>query len=402
MKKTDNKAVFDSLRTWAEIDTDALVRNFDKVKSVLPRGVGVCAVVKADAYGHGATETARVLGDRPAAYAVAMADEGERLRLDGITAPVIVLGHTPPAEYGDLVRYGIATTVTSLDEARLMSDYCEKNGGEIDVHIAVDTGMTRIGVPADRRGVDEALGILSTPRVRVRGIFSHYASSDSADLTAAYRQRDLFVSFADALRDSGAALPTLHICNSAASVGMEDKFDMVRAGIVLYGLSPSDETDLSVVGGVDPVMSLRSHVSRVRRVPAGTPVSYGGTFVTERETVIATVSAGYADGVPRLLSNRGEVLVRGRRARIVGRVCMDQMMIDATDIDGVAVGDVVTVFGADGGERISADDAAALADTIGYELICSITKRVPRVYLSGGVVRRVSNGVVGSKSFGVL
>jgi alanine racemase len=201
------------------------------------------------------------------------------------------------------------------------------------------------------------------------------------------------------LRENKADLPTLHICNSAAAVGMEPKFDMVRAGIILYGLAPSDEVDLSLIGGITPVMTLRSHVSRVRRVPAGCPVSYGGTFVTERESVIATVCAGYADGVPRLLSNRGYVIVHGVRAPIVGRVCMDQMMIDTTEIPDVRPGDVVTIFGRDGDCEISADEVAEKAGTINYEIVCGIAKRVPRVLVRGGAIVAVDNGLLPSKNY---
>ena len=247
MTAKDDREIFDSLRTWAEIDTDALKANFEAVKAALPGGVSVCAVVKADAYGHGATEVARLLGSEAAAYAVAMTDEGVRLRLDRVTEPIIVLGHTPPADYGTLSGYRIATTVTSLEEAREMEAFCERENVTLDVHIAVDTGMTRIGVPADEEGAAEALGILALKRVKVRGIFSHYASSDSADKTAANAQRDLFVRFTDALREAGATLPALHICNSAAAVEMKDKFDMVRAGIVLYGIPPSEYKALNSV-----------------------------------------------------------------------------------------------------------------------------------------------------------
>ncbi len=390
--------IYDSLRTWAEIDLDALRENFKKVKAAQPDGVGVCAVVKADAYGHGATEVAHAL-DGAAAYAVAMTDEGERLRLDGIKEPIIVLGHTPPSDYGTLSALGIATTVTSLGEARLMEEFCERENRTIDVHIAVDTGMTRIGVSPDGEGVREAVAILRLPRVRTRGIFSHFATADCADKTGALHQRDVFVDFAEKVRKEGVELPALHLCNSAAAIEMKDRFDMVRAGIVLYGLLPSDEVDLSPIGGVTPVMSLRSHVSRVRAVDAGTPVSYGGTFVTERQSLIATVSAGYADGIPRLISNRGEVIVRGRRAPIVGRVCMDQMMIDATDIPDVRPGDAVTMFGSDGGETITADEVAAWAQTIGYELICSVTGRVPRVYVEDGEIRKVRSGILPDKEY---
>lgn len=398
MYRTD-KEIYDSLRTWAAVDLDALCSNFEKVVRAVGENVGVCAVVKADAYGHGADRVAAALERDASAFAVAMTDEGIKLRRGGVKKPIIVLGHTPPAEYAELAEYGIATTVTSLDEARSMDEFCRRENKTIDVHIAVDTGMTRIGVPADEDGVREAEGILAQGSIRVRGIFTHYATSDCRDKTAAERQRDSFVRFSGKLREKGVDLPLLHVCNSAAAIEMEPKLDMVRAGIILYGLDPSDEVDLSAIGGITPVMALRSHVSRVRTVPAGTPVSYGGTFVTERESRIATVSAGYADGVPRLLSNSGDVIVRGTRAPIVGRVCMDQMMIDVTGIPGVVPGDEVTIIGRDGGEEISADEVAAKAGTINYEIVCGITKRVPRVYVGGGAIVAVENGLCPDKNY---
>ena len=387
-------AIFDSLRTWAEVDLDALERNFDKVRARQPENVGVCAVIKADAYGHGSVDVAKALEGKAALFAVAMTDEGVQLRQNGIETPILVLGHTAPGDLPDLEKYNVATTVSTIEEARLITEYCRKTGGEIAVHAAVDTGMTRLGFSPDDDGIAECAELFSMQGVRVEGLFTHYASSDSADKTAALRQERLFVRFAEGLRERGVALPVLHACNSAAAVEMDRRFDMVRAGIILYGLMPSDEVDLSVIGGVEPVMALRTHVTRVRRVPAGTPVSYGGTFVTDRETVVATLSAGYADGVPRLISNRGRVIIRGVSVPILGRVCMDQFMADVTEIPGCSVGDTATIFGGDGGESISADDVAGQAETIGYELVCSITSRVPRVYMRDGRPVRVSKRIV--------
>ncbi len=386
--------VFDSLRTWAEVDLCALERNFDKVRARQPENVGVCAVIKADAYGHGSVEVAKALEGKAALFAVAMTDEGVQLRQNGIDTPILVLGHTAPGDLPDLAKYNVATTVSTLEEAKLITEFCRRTGDEVAVHAAVDTGMTRLGFSPDDEGIDACAELFRMKGVRVEGLFTHYASSDSADKTAAYRQEELFLRFAEGLRNRGIVLPVLHACNSAAAIGMDRRFDMVRAGIVLYGLKPSDEVDLSVIGGVEPVMALRTHVTRVRRVPAGTPVSYGGAFVTDRETAVATLSAGYADGVPRLISNRGRVIIRGVSVPILGRVCMDQFMADVTDVPGCAVGDRATIFGCDGEESISADEVAEQAGTIGYEIVCSVTSRVPRVYMRDGRPVRVSNRIV--------
>ena len=383
-------SIYSALRAWVEIDLDAVLENHKSMRHALPDNVRCAAVIKADAYGHGARRIARLLESDVDYFAVAMTDEAEELRRDGIRKPILVLAHTPSGDLPRLARYNIETSVSTTAEAEEISAYAVSRGAVIGIHIAIDTGMTRIGFPCTDEAVTEIVRISKLEGIKIRGVFSHYADADSADQAYTKLQTERFRSITEKLADCGVDIPLRHICNSAAAAGDGEKFDMVREGILMYGLAPSAETDLTRFGSPKPAMSLRTHISNLRHVPAGTPVSYGCTFVTERDTVIATIQAGYADGVPRVLSGKGDVLVRGQRAPIAGRICMDQMMADVTDIEGVAVGDTVTVFGADGDEYISAEEVASRAGTIGYEIVCGISRRVPRVYIEDGGITGIS------------
>ena len=383
-------SIYNSLRTWAEVDLDAIRKNHESLRATLPDNVKIAAVIKADAYGHGARRIARLLEHEVDYFAVAMTDEAEELRRDGIRKPILVLAHTPVGDLPRLARYKIETAVSNVEEALEISRYAAQKGTRIGIHIALDTGMCRIGFNWSDESVREIKMISTLEGIEIKGIFSHFAAADAEDLSFTRRQTERFDRVIAALEAEGVNIPIKHLCNSAGALTAEKKYDMVREGILLYGLAPSSETDLAAFGEPSPAMSLRTHVSGIRRVPAGTPVSYGCTYVTERDSVIATLQAGYADGVPRLLSGKGDVLIRGMRAPIAGRVCMDQMMADVTDIPGVQVGDTATVMGRDGDEMISADEIAALAETIGYEIVCGISKRVPRVYTEDGAVTGVS------------
>lgn len=382
--------IYDSLRAWAEVDLDAIRDNHASLRRILPENVKIAAVIKANAYGHGAARIARLLEHDADYFAVAMTDEAEELRRDGIRRPILVLAHTPAGDLPRLAGYNIETSVSNYEEALEISNYAAPRGKTVGVHIALDTGMCRIGFDCTDESVKAITDIAKLEGVDIRGIFTHFAAADSTDTSFTEMQVERFRKMTDAVSAAGVHIPIRHVCNSAGSVTAPPKYDMVREGILLYGIAPSDETDLSAYGEVRPAMSLRTHVSGLRRVPAGTPVSYGCTYVTERESVIATLQAGYADGVPRLLSSRGDVLIRGRRAKIAGRVCMDQMMVDVTDIPDVKVGDVATIFGSDGDEFISADEVAAHAGTIGYEIVCGISRRVPRVYVEDGNITGIS------------
>ena len=384
--------IFDSLRTWAEIDLDAIEHNFTAAKKHLPEDMKLLVTVKANAYGHGAVRVAELLKEKVDYFALAAMDEAVQLRQVGITVPMLILGPVQPADYRRAAKHGIALTVSSLAEAKAISDCAQSLGKQITVHFALDTGMSRIGFACTEEAAGAIAEAAKLPGIIPEGIFSHFALADSKDKSYVNLQTE---NFRRMLQQIPVDFPIRHLYNSAAIVELEPEFDMAREGIVLYGLQPSDEVDLSRIGGVKPAMALRSHVSLVKTVSAGTPVSYGCSYVTENETVIATVMAGYADGVPRLLSGKGEVIIRGVKAPILGRVCMDQFMVDVTGIPGVCAGDVVTIFGTDGTETITADEVAEKAQTIGYEVICGIAPRVPRVYMKNGEVDGIVRALPG-------
>ena len=377
---------YDTLRTWAEVDLDAIMHNFMAARNHLPGNMKLLVTVKADAYGHGAVMVAKLLEKQVDYFALAAMDEAVQLRQAGITTPLLVLGPVLPADYSRAARDGISLAVSSPEEAKAISACGEAVGRKITVHFALDTGMSRIGFACTEEAAKEIAEAAKLPGIIPEGIFSHFALADSQDKSYVNYQRANFQRMLDAI---GVSFPICHLYNSAAIVDLEPEYDMAREGIILYGLLPSNEVDLSRIGGVKPVMALRSHVSFVKNLPAGTPVSYGCTYTTEKDSVIATVMAGYADGVPRLLSNCGQVIIRGVKAPIVGRVCMDQFMVDVTHVPGVCPGDVVTIFGTDGEVTITADEMAEKAQTIGYELVCGIAPRVPRVYLKNGEVDSV-------------
>ena len=379
--------LFENLRTWAEVDLDAIEHNFMAVRKHLPEGMKLVATVKANAYGHGAVAVAKRLEKQADYFALAAMDEAVQLRQAGIATPLLVLGPVMPADYSRALRHNITLTVSSLEEAKAISQCAESCGKTVTVHFALDTGMSRVGFACTEEAAKQIATAAKLPGIVPEGIFSHFAMADSKDKTYANLQLGNFRRMLDQIP---VAFPIRHLYNSAAIVELEPEFDMVREGIILYGLIPSNEVDLNRIGGVKPAMALRSHVSLVKSVPADTPVSYGCTYVTEKETVIATVMAGYADGIPRLLSGKGEVLIRGVKAPILGRVCMDQFMVDVTHIPGVCAGDRVTIFGTDGKETITADEVAEKAQTIGYEVVCGITPRVPRVYMKNGKADSVS------------
>ena len=373
----------DSLRTWAEVDLDAIAHNFQAARDHLPADMKLLVTVKANAYGHGAVRVAKLLQDRVDYFALAAMDEAVQLRQAGIAAPLLILGPVQPADYPRAAKYDVALAVSSLAEAKAISACAEDLGKKITVHFALDTGMSRIGFPCSEEAAKEINEAARLPGLIPEGIFSHFALADSKDKSYVNLQKSNFRRMLDLI---GVDFPICHLYNSAAIAELEPEYDMAREGIILYGLLPSDEVDLSHIGGVKPAMALRSHVSFAKRLPAGTPISYGCTYVTDKDSVIATVMAGYADGIPRLLSIRGEVIIRGVKAPIVGRVCMDQFMVDVTHIPGVCAGDTVSIFGTDGSETITADQVAEKAQTIGYELVCGIAPRVPRVYLRSNQV----------------
>jgi alanine racemase len=369
-------------RVYAKVDTDAIRHNLIETKKLIAGDTKIMAVVKANAYGHGAVKVTHAIDDLDfiCGYAVATVEEGIELRDAGITKPILILGYTFPDQYEDIIKNDIRPTVFTLDMARNLSDTAASLKRDCIIHFAVDTGMGRIGYRVDDESADEMALIARLPHIVAEGIFTHFARADEADKTSANEQFKRFSDMIAKLGERGLKLPICHCSNSAASVEMPyANMDMVRAGITIYGLWPSDEVDKDRIGLL-PAMSLISHVSYVKTLPPGSPISYGGTYVTDREQRIATIPVGYADGYPRGLSNKGEVLIGGRRAKICGRVCMDQFMVDVTDMPDVKCGDKVVLIGRSGGDMITAEELGAISGRFNYELVCDITGRVPRIY----------------------
>lgn len=377
------------LRTWAEVDLDRIEGNFDLLRRRLPENMKLLTVLKADAYGHGASVIASLLQKKADYFAVAFTDEAVALRRAGIKTPIMVLGHVPSSDHRILVQWSITAAIPAMEDALSLSRTAVRMGKTVKVHLVVDTGMSRIGFLPCESSLAEIKKISALPGLEIEGIFSHLASADESDLSFAEEQSRRFAAFVQALKKEGIAPPLRHLYNSAATVRMAPAFDMAREGILLYGLPPSPAIPPECRVGIKPAMALRSHIVHLKRLPAQVPVSYGCTYVTQKETVVATVCAGYADGVPRRLSPGTSLLLRGKKAPIIGRICMDQFMLDVTDIPGAAVGDTVTIFGEDGGLAITANELAEFCGSIGYELLCNINLRVPRVYLRGGQVQTV-------------
>lgn len=373
-----------TLRTWAEVDLDAIEGNFNAVREQLPPEMKLLVILKADAYGHGALRIAQLLEGKADYYAVAFIDEAVALRKAGITTPIMLLGHVQRSDYPIAVENDVTLAISTAKDAAVLSEVAAAAGKTGKIHLAVDTGMGRIGFHyADPGAPAEAASVAKLPGIEIEGIFSHFATADSAEKTFSMAQKARFEQFVAALKALGVDPAIKHLYNSAAIIDLPPEFDMVREGILLYGMHPSPEVDLRKLPGVRPAMALRTHIVHLKTLEAGYPISYGCTFVTTRKTKIATLCAGYADGVPRALSGKAAVLVRGKEAPILGRICMDQFMIDVTDLPEVEVGDTVTIFGEDGGKTISADTLAESYGSIGYELLCDINQRVPRVYLRG-------------------
>lgn len=378
------KKLTDQLRTWAEIDLDAVLHNFRAAKARLPHSTKLLTVLKANAYGHGSVRIGKLLEGEADYFAVAFTAEALELRHAGIETPILILGHVPTCDFPLLVQYGITATVDSYAEAKLLSDTALALGKRAKLHIAIDTGMSRIGFACTDESVAQIAAITELPMLETEGIFSHFATADSEDKAYAMVQLQKFNTLCDQLKKACVSIPIRHIQNSAGIVDLNIPFEMAREGIILYGMRPSSEVDLAKIGGVKPVMSLRTHIVHLATLPAGTPVSYGCTYVTARETKVATLSVGYADGYPRLLSGKAKVIINGVEVPLIGRICMDQCMADVTELDDVAIGSVATLFGSDGDSYISQDDLAEAIGTIGYELVCNINPRVPRVFMKDG------------------
>lgn len=374
-------------RAWAEIDLDALQFNIESIKKSINSKTKIIAVIKTDGYGHGAAQIARVLeGDGQVwGYATATAEEAFSLRDDGMHKPILILGYTFPYSYERMIKEEVRSTVFTLEVAQELSDVAIKAGKKCKVHIKIDTGMTRIGIHPDDEGLALIGRISDLSGLEIEGVFTHFATADEADRTKAYHQMTVFREYVDRIeKELKLKIPMKHCSNSAGIAEMpEANMDAVRAGIILYGLWPSDEVQADEKIQLRPMLSLKSRVVYVKTVPQGQEISYGGTYTTTRDTRVATVCIGYGDGYPRSLSNVGHVLIKGQRVPILGRVCMDQFMVDVTDISlPIRVGDKVTLIGRDGDESITMEELGALSGRFNYELACDIGKRIPRIYKS--------------------
>lgn len=374
--------------TFVRIDLDAILDNFCAVQAKVGQKK-VMAIIKADAYGHGAVQIARLLQPYCAFFGVSSVAEALELRQAGFDTPILILGNTPTAAFPIVVREDFRPAIYRQEDAQALSAEACRQGKTAPFHFAVDTGMSRIGFQATAESADLCASIAKLPNLEAEGLFSHFATADCADLARAYAQAARFAEFDEMLRSRGLEIPLRHLDNSAGIMAIPDSYEMVRSGIVTYGLYPSDEVDPSALE-LKPALEWHSRVTHVKLLEPGREISYGGTFVTSTPTMVATIPVGYADGYRRSLSNRFYVLIRGKRAPILGRVCMDQMMVDVTDIPGVCQNDPVVLVGTDGEEQITVEQIAAAADSFNYEFICGISRRVPRVYTrSGETVRTV-------------
>lgn len=370
---------FDS--TLVKIDLDAISANFEAVRK--KAGVAVMAVIKADAYGHGAIQVARLLEGKCAFFGVSSMLEAMELRQAGLHTPILILGHTPTKAFPTAIREEIRPTIYTWEDAAALSQAAQDLGMTAKFHIAVDTGMSRIGFQAEPEEARVCARIARLPGLEAEGLFSHFATADCADLSRAENQRKLFDAFDAMLREQGVEIPLRHLNNSAGLMNFDRHYEMVRSGIVTYGMYPSDEVSPAQLP-LKPALQWFSRVTHVKVLPAGREISYGGTYVTQADTVVATIPVGYADGYRRSLSGKFYVLIHGCKAPILGRICMDQMMVDVTAIPDVRPGDKVTLIGRDGNETITMEQIAERADSFNYEFVCGISRRVPRIYTSGG------------------
>ena len=379
-------------RVWAEVDLDAIWENMVHMKENIAENTKILAVIKTDGYGHGGVPIAKMLEqlDFMFGYAAATYEEAHVLREAGVKKPILILGYTFPYCYEELIREEIRPAVYRRDTVEELATAAAKVGKKAKVHIKVDTGMGRIGITPDEEGLEFVRFLIEHPELEVEGIFTHFAKSDEADKTSANHQLELFQNFIDKIQtELGITIPVKHCSNSAAILEMpQANMDMVRAGITTYGLYPSEEVSKDIVP-LRAAMSLYSHIVYCKTIHSGQSVSYGGLFTAQKDTRVATIPVGYGDGYPRSLSGRGYVLIHGKRAPILGRVCMDQFMVDISEIPEAMDGDKVTLLGMDGTERITAEELGELSGRFNYEFVCDLGKRIPRVYIQHGEITEV-------------
>lgn len=375
-------------RVKAVVSLDAVAHNFREMRKNIAEDTKVIAVVKADAYGHGAVQIARLVEEYTYIWGFATATEEEaiELRRAGIQKPILVLGIVFEEYYPELIRYDIRPAVCDADSAKKLSQEALRQGKTVHIHLALDTGMTRIGFADTPKSIETIKQIQMLPNLEIEGIFTHFARADEYDRSPALIQLERYLDFLNLLKDAGITIPLLHCSNSAGIIRVpEANLSMVRAGITIYGIYPSNEVERDKIK-LETAMEIKSHISYLKDVTPGTAISYGGTFVASKPMKVATIPVGYADGYPRQLSGKGWVLIHGQKAPILGRVCMDQFMVDVTDIPDTKSGDEVTLIGRDRNEVITAEEFGELSGRFSYEFICCISKRVPRVYIKDGKI----------------
>lgn len=369
-------------RVYAKIDLDAIEFNLKSMEAKISEHTKIIAVVKTDGYGHGAAEISKEIesDDKVFGFAVATAEEAYSLRKNKITKPILILGYTFAEDYEELVRLQIRPAVYSYDMAKVISEAAAKVKKTAKIHIKLDTGMSRIGYQVTQEAADEILRISKLSGIEIEGMFTHFARADETDKTSAYKQIAQYQKMVDMLRERNIEIPLKHCSNSAGIAEIpEANMDLVRAGITLYGLWPSEEVSRDSLA-LHPVMELKSKIVHIKTLEAGRCISYGGTYQLTESKRIATIPVGYGDGYPRSLSNKGYVLIHGKKAPILGRVCMDQFMVDVTDIPEADMLDTVTLLGEDGGQFLGMEELGELSGRFNYEFACDITKRVPRIF----------------------
>ncbi len=376
-------------RTEAAVDLDAVDYNFANTRNKIPQGVKLLCVIKADAYGHGAVALARHLENKCDFFGVACVEEAVELKKAGIKTPVLILGWVAPEAFKQIVKYDIRIPIFHYNDAKALSDEAVRQGKTAAFHFCADTGMSRIGFQVNDESADICADIAKLPNIKAEGLFSHFATADEANLSKAKAQREKFKEFAAMLEARGISIPIKHINNSAGIMNFDEYFDMCRMGIILYGLYPSGEVNKNLLS-IKPCMQWTTHISHIKTLEPGREISYGGTYKTAKETRVATIPVGYADGYPRCLSNKGKVIVNGKFAPIIGRVCMDQFMIDISNIEA-ELEDKVTLVGTNGGLTLSMEEVSEAAYSFNYELPCRIARRVPRTYYSGGEFKFATN-----------
>ena len=375
-------------RVYAKIDLDAIAYNMEQMKQNIRPETKVMAVIKADGYGHGAVQIAEMMErwNYIWGFAVATLDEAVVLRTEGIQKPILVLGCVFPDQYMEMLKHEIRMNIYTEEMAESISRMAAREGKTAYMHIKLDTGMSRLGFGINEQSAETIKRISKMPNVNMEGIFTHFTKADEKDKSFTKKQIQEFVWMTERLKEKNVRFTYEHCSNSAGIIDVpEANFDIVRAGISTYGLYPSEEVDKTNVK-LKPALALKSHVAFVKEIESGTPVSYGGTFVAKEKMKIATIPVGYADGYPRSLSNKGYVLIRGNKAPVLGRVCMDQVVVDVTQIEGVSFGDKVTMIGKDGNEILPVEVLSELSGRFNYEFVCDLGKRIPRVYVRDGKI----------------